>query len=144
MGLFDTLAKQALGGIFGGGSKQGDMLTGLLNQAGGLGGLMQQFQQAGLGDTFASWVSTDENKPVQPDQLETALGADAVRDMAAKLGFDAKMVLPLMSQFLPQIIDRLTPGGVIDDTHPSSDKLQEVLSGVMKSGLGGLFGGRSS
>ncbi|TDU73085.1 uncharacterized protein YidB (DUF937 family) [Prosthecobacter fusiformis] len=143
MGLFDSLAKQALGGIFGGGSKQGDMLTSLMNQAGGLGGLMQQFQQAGLGETFASWVSADKNLPVQPDQLEAALGSQAVQDLAAKLGFDAKMVLPLMSQFLPQIIDRLTPNGVIDDTHPSTEKLQEVLSGVMKSGLGGLFGGRS-
>ncbi|GAA5143086.1 hypothetical protein GCM10023213_30150 [Prosthecobacter algae] len=143
MGLFDSLAKQALGGIFGGSSKQGDMLTGLLNQAGGLGGLMQQFQQAGLGDTFASWVSKDENQPVQPAQLEAALGSDAIKDLAGKLGFDAKMVLPLLSQFLPQIIDRLTPNGSIEDTHPSAEKLQDVLTGVMKSGLGGLFGGRS-
>lgn len=142
MGLFDTLAKQALGGIFGG-SKQGEMLTDLLNQAGGLGGLMQQFQQAGLGDTFASWVSKDENQAIRPEQMEAALGSDAIKDLAGKVGFDVKMILPLLSQFLPQIIDRLTPNGVIDDTHPSSDKLQDVLTGVMKSGLGGLFGGRS-
>ncbi len=142
MGLFDTLAKQALGGIFGG-NKQGEMLTGLLNQAGGLGGLMQQFQQAGLGDIFASWVSKDENKAVSAEQLETALGGDAIRDVAGKMGFDVKMVLPLLAQFFPQIIDRLTPNGSIDDTHPSAEKLQEVLGGVMKSGLGGLFGGKS-
>lgn len=143
MGLFDTLAKQALGGLMGGAGKQGDMLTGLLNQAGGLGGLMQQFQQAGFGEVFASWVSKGENQPVQASQLEAILGSDAIKDAAAKIGFDAKMVAGLMSQFLPQIIDRLTPNGVIDDTHPSAEKLQEVLMGVMKNGLGGLFGGRS-
>ena len=143
MGLFDTLAKQALGGILGGSSKQGDLLSNLMNQAGGLGGLMQQFQAAGLGETFASWVSKDANQPVLPTQLEAALGSDAVKDLAAKIGFDAKMVLPLMSQFLPQIIDRLTPNGVIDDTHPTSEKIQDVLTSVMKGGLGGFFGGRS-
>lgn len=140
MGLFDTLAKQALGGILGGSSNQANMLSSLMNQAGGLGGLMQQFQQAGFGELFASWVGKGDNEPIQAAQLEAALGGDAIKDLAAKVGLDPKMVLPLMAQFLPQIIDRLTPNGVIDDTHPSVEKLQDVLSSVMKGGLSSLFG----
>lgn len=143
MGLFDSLAKQALGGILGGGDKQGDMLSGLLSQAGGLNGLMEKFQQAGLGDTFSSWVSSGENKPVQPDELQGVLGKEAVDDLAGKVGFSAQTILPLLAQFLPQVIDKLTPDGAIDETHPPVDKLQGVLASVMKGGLGGLFGGRS-
>jgi len=42
MGLFDSLAKNALGGLLGGSSKQDPaaMLSGLLSDSGGLAGLM--------------------------------------------------------------------------------------------------------
>ena len=51
MGLFDTLAKNALGSMLGGGSRQDPaaMLSGLLSEAGGMEGLMSQFQSAGFG-----------------------------------------------------------------------------------------------
>lgn len=142
MGLFDTLAKQAMGGIFGG-AKQGEMLAGLMNEAGGLSGLMERFQQAGLGEVYASWVSTSENRSIQPSQLQSILGNENIQHLAAKVGFDVQMLLPLLSQFLPQIIDKLTPNGAIEDTHPSVDKLQDAVTSVMKSGLGSFFGGRS-
>jgi len=142
MGLFDSLAKQALGGILGG-NQQGDMLTGLLNQAGGLNGLKDRFQQAGLGETFASWVSTGQNQPVQPTQLQSILGNEAIQNLATKMGFDVQTILPLLSQFLPQIIDKLTPNGSLENVNPSADQLQSVLASVMKGGLGGLFGGKS-
>ncbi len=141
MGLFDSLAKQALGGILGSNSNQGDLLSSLLNQAGGLNGLMDRFKAAGLTSTFESWVSGNSNIPVQPADLQKVFGMEALQDLASKVGFDVKMVLPLLSQFLPQIIDRLTPNGSIEETHPSADKLQEVLASVMKNGLGGFFGG---
>ena len=144
MGLFDSLAKQALGSFLGGsGGQPTDLLSSLLNQAGGLPGLMQRFNQAGLTEVFASWVSTGENKPVQPAQMEQALGADAVADLSRKLGLDVNMVLPLISQFLPQVIDKLTPNGVVENTPPSGDQLQNVLASVMKGGLGSIFGGRA-
>lgn len=143
MGLFDSLAKQALGGILGSNSNQGDLLTSLLNQAGGLNGLMDRFKEAGLTSTFESWVSSNSNQPVEPADLQKVFGMETLQDLASKVGFDVKMVLPLLSQFLPQIIDRLTPNGSIEETHPSAEKLQDVLAGVMKNGLGGLFGGRS-
>lgn len=144
MGLFDSLAKQAMGSLLAGsGGQSSDVLSSLLNQAGGLSGLKQKFNQAGLTELFASWVSTGENKPVQPAQMEQALGADAVADLAQKLGLNVNMVLPLISQFLPQVIDKLTPKGVVEDQQPSGDQLQDVLASVMKGGLGSFFGGRS-
>ncbi len=143
MGLFDALAKQALGSFLGTGAGQpADLLSTLLQQAGGLPGLMQRFQQAGLSEAFASWVSTGENRPVQPSQIEQALGSDAVAALAGRLGLDANTVLPLLSQFLPQVIDKLTPNGQMEEAQPSTDQLQNVLASVMKGGLSGIFGGR--
>ena len=142
MGLFDSLAKQAIGSMLGGNSNpQGDILSGLLSQAGGISGLMDKFNQAGLGDTFSSWVGTGENKAIQPDQLQQILGSDVVAGIAGKVGLDAKTVLPLLSQFLPKIIDKLTPNGAVEESNPSGDQLQNVLASVMKGGIGGFFGG---
>jgi len=142
MGLFDALAKQAIGSLLGGNSNsQGELLSGLLNQAGGISGLMGKFDHAGLKDTFSSWVGTGENKAIQPDQLQQILGSDVVAGLAGKVGLDVKTVLPLLSQFLPQIVDKLTPNGAVEETNPSGDQLQNVLASVMKGGIGGLFGG---
>ncbi len=146
MGLFDTLAKQAIGSLLGGsgsGNTQTDLLSSLLNQAGGLPGLMQKFNQAGLADTFSSWVSTGENKAIQPDQLKQALGSEAISDVASKVGLDTNTIMPLLAQFLPQIIDKLTPNGAIENQAPNADQLQNVVASVMKGGLGNLFGGKA-
>ncbi len=144
MGLLDSLAKNALGGMLGGSAKQDPaaMLSGLLNEAGGLNGLMGQFQKAGLGNEFSSWVSTGQNQPVTADQVQNAVGADTIQNLANKVGMNVNTVLPLLSQFLPQIIDKLTPKGQIDDNNPSGGQIQSVLTSVISSGLGGLFGGK--
>ena len=144
MGLFDTLAKNALGSMLGGGSRQDPaaMLSGLLSEAGGMEGLMSQFQSAGFGGQFASWVSTGENQPLSADQMQNALGMEALQGLAGKLGMNTGTLLPLLIQFLPQVIDKLTPQGQIADNHPSSSQLQSVLTSVISSSFSGLFGGR--
>ncbi|MBE2285799.1 MAG: DUF937 domain-containing protein [Prosthecobacter sp.] len=143
MGLFDSLAKNALGGLLGG-SKQdpASMLSGLLSDTGGLEGLMGKFQSAGFGAHFSSWVSSGENQSISADELKNAVGMDEIQRLAGKLGMQAQTVLPLLAQFLPQVIDKLTPKGQIDDNHPSGAQIQSVLTSLISSSLGGLFGGK--
>jgi|UniRef100_UPI0037834EF5 uncharacterized protein YidB (DUF937 family) len=141
MGLFDSLAKNALGGLLGGKQDPAAMLSGLLNDAGGLQGLMGQFQKAGFGEQFASWVSTGENKPLDAEQVQNAVGMDEIQRLASKLGMQTQTVLPLLAQFLPQVIDKLTPKGQIDDNNPSGGQIQSVLASLISSSFGGLFGG---
>ncbi len=143
MGLFDSLAKNALGGLLGGKQDPAAMLSGLLSDAGGLQGLMGKFQNAGLGDHFASWVGTGENQSVNADQVQNAVGADQIQRLAGQLGMQAHTVLPLLAQYLPQVINLLTPKGAIDENHPSGSQIQSVLASVLSGGLGGLLGGKS-
>ena len=146
MGLLDSLAKTALGSMLGGSSNKQDpsaMLSGLLESVGGLEGLKGKFEGAGLGEQFSSWVSTDENKPLEQGELQNAIGQDTVQKLSNQMGMKADTIMPLLAQFLPQIIDKLTPKGAIDDNNPSGSQLQSVLTSVMSSGLGGLFGGKS-
>lgn len=78
---------------------------------GGLGGLVEKFQQAGLGDVVNSWIGTGANQPVSAAQLGQVLGADTLSDLAARIGMDRDAAAGQLSQILPGIIDRLTPQG---------------------------------
>lgn len=147
MGLFDSIAKNVLGGMAGGHQdKMTDALGGILNQVGGIQGLLGKAREMGIEQTVGSWVSTGENEPVSPDQVHQLLGQETVQGVAQKLGFNVQQVLPLLAQFMPMIIDKLTPKGQIDQGATSAQGLDlgGVISSVLKSnqgGLGGLLGG---
>lgn len=92
---------------------QGALLSLLTRQGqgGGLGGLLQQFEQAGLGELAQSWVGNGPNQPVSPQQVGQALGPEQVQGMAAQTGLPAEVLLAQLAQHLPGIIDRLTANG---------------------------------
>ena len=81
------------------------------SQHGGLGGLLDKFNQAGLGDAAKSWVGTGENTPISGDQLGQVLGNDTIADIASKLGLSHGDTAGSLAQMLPGIIDKLTPHG---------------------------------
>ncbi|MEP6883865.1 MAG: YidB family protein [Gammaproteobacteria bacterium] len=106
MGLFDGL----LGGIVG--AEMATVVNGLIEKHGGIQGIVAQLEQQGLGGTVRSWVGTGANLPITPDQVHQAFGADAVKQIAARLHMTPEDLAAKLSQVLPQAIDKLTPGGV--------------------------------
>ena len=118
MGIFDTIinelpqehANAGNGGI-------PAVLEGLLSggQGGVLGDLAGKFRSAGLGQIFDSWVGDSANRPVAPDDVHRALGHEQVQAMAAQSGMSTGQLLPLLAQYLPKIVDRLTPQGRLPD-----------------------------
>ena len=100
------LLQGGLGGLLGGGAAGGIL-------SGGLGDLLKQFQNNGLGDKAESWVSTGENKPIQPNELEKALGEERISWLMQQTGMSREELLAGLSQELPQVIDKLTPQGRI-------------------------------
>jgi uncharacterized protein YidB (DUF937 family) len=107
MGLFDGL----LGGIVGAGMVS--VVNNLVEQQGGLQGLINKFQQQGFGDTVNSWVSTGPNKPISPDEVHRALGPDLLQQLAAKSGLSVQELTQKLSTILPQAVDTMTPGGQV-------------------------------
>ena len=93
------------GGLGGGGAAQAGA------PAGGLGGLLEQFQRSGLGDVAASWVSTGQNLPISADQLGSVLGSDVLGQLARSAGMDQGAAAGQLSELLPQVVDALTPDG---------------------------------
>jgi uncharacterized protein YidB (DUF937 family) len=138
MGLLDQLAGQVIGSL--GAQKQdsvsqGDLLGGvmsMINNAGGLQGILQQLQASGLGDQVASWIGTGANHPVSGNQIQDALGADQVAQIARQAGVEPEHAASGLAQLLPQIIDKLTPDGQV----PHGDMLTQGMD-LLK---GKLFG----
>jgi uncharacterized protein YidB (DUF937 family) len=112
MGLFDAIA----GAVMGGG-EQGSLLNvvgSLLandGEHGGLGGLMDKFNQAGLGEVVGSWVGKGENLPITQEQIASVLGSDALSGIAQKLGVDPNQAAGQLASMLPGLVDKRTPGG---------------------------------
>lgn len=114
-GLSDVL-KGGLGGLLAGGAA-GSILSG------GLGDLMKQLQQGGQGDAANSWVGTGQNKPIAPGDLASALGADQIEAIARQSGMSREDLLQGLSQYLPDVIDHLTPDGRLPDANELAGRL---------------------
>ena len=81
------------------------------NPAGGLGGLIDQFKKAGLGEKADSWVSTGENKPVSAPEIEKGVGGDMIDALASQTGLSREELLKRLTEVLPGMVDKLTPSG---------------------------------
>jgi len=102
-GLSDLL-KGGLGGLLAGGAA-GSVISG------GLGDLLKQFQESGHGETADSWVGKGPNKAISPGDLSKALGADQIESLASQSGMSRQELLDGLSQYLPGVVDHLTPDG---------------------------------
>ena len=112
MGLLDNLAGSLLGGKAEASSPLVKSVLDMLGQSGGLGGLVQAFQQNGLGHLMESWIGTGQNLPVSPAQIQQALGPK-VQELAQQNGLSADVVSHALSQFLPGLVDHITPNGQV-------------------------------
>ena len=118
MGFFDDMSGKvadAVKGAQGRGLAEGVM--GLLTnkETGGLEGLMQTFNQQGLGDIISSWVGTGNNAAITPDQVQEVLGSDVIRQLAEKSGVSVEAAKAELSELLPGLIDKVTPEGKIPE-----------------------------
>ncbi|HEY1910675.1 MAG TPA: YidB family protein [Vicinamibacterales bacterium] len=107
MGMFDGV----LGGLVGGGMAAA--VSHLIDEQGGVSAIVTKLEQGGLAETVKSWVGTGTNNPVSADQLHQALGPDLMQQLSAKTGISSDVLAQKLSELLPQVVDKLTPGGVI-------------------------------
>jgi uncharacterized protein YidB (DUF937 family) len=105
--MFDGL----LGGIVGGGMAA--VVNQILEQHGGLQGVVSEFEQKGLGPTVRSWVSSGPNQPISADDVQRALGPDLIQQLSQKSGVPANELARKLAEILPNAVDRMTPNGTI-------------------------------
>jgi len=134
MGLFDQIAGAAIGALqqqvagaapAAGGGAAIQAIMQLVQQQGGLHGLLDKLRSGGLAEAVQSWIGTGANQPVSPAQLSTALGDQQVGQLAGAAGMAPQELLGMLSQHLPGLVDQLSPGG----------ELPHDMAGLLQAGL---------
>jgi uncharacterized protein YidB (DUF937 family) len=93
-----------LGGMLGG-TGPGGLLSG------GIGELLERFNQNGQGETAQSWIDSGPNKEISPQQLKQAIGSDVLEKLEQQTGLSQDELLARLSRELPTAVDKYTPDG---------------------------------
>jgi uncharacterized protein YidB (DUF937 family) len=115
--------KDAMGQVFGQaiGDIEANTLPALLSQVmsktdlGSVGGLVAKLQEGGLGSQVSSWLGNGANLSVSTDQLRAALGNEQVKQIADAIGLPTEKVLSVLSQYVPGVIDQMSPNGTLQE-----------------------------
>jgi uncharacterized protein YidB (DUF937 family) len=78
-----------------------------------LNGLVTALQQGGLDSEVKSWLGPGANMPITADQLKAILGNSQVQEFAKHLGLPVDQTLAMLAQYLPDIVDKASPNGVL-------------------------------
>lgn len=105
----------------------------MLQQNGGLEGILGKFRQGGLSQQADSWVGTGQNMSISSDQLQQTFGSSAISDLAAQLGMSQDDASSAMAQLLPEVINRLTPEGRVPENN--NEEIAQGLSMLANSDL---------
>ncbi len=129
-GILGSIMNSLMGGAAGaaggaGAGAMGGVLQQVLASQGGIGGLVQKFQQNGMGEHVQSWVGNGTNLPVSGAQVGQMFSSQQVEGWAQSAGLPVASFLPMLAQILPHAVDQATPGGQApapDDTsNPFAD-----------------------
>lgn len=157
MGLLDGLIGNVLGSVLSGNQRPGQgqdplgsvlsslgggnqgqsgslllqLALSMLQQNGGLEGILGKFREGGLSQQADSWVSTGQNMNISADQLQQIFGSSTIGDLASRLGVSEQDAGSEMAQILPEVINRLTPEGQVPQN--SNDEISQALSSLANS-----------
>ena len=141
MGLLDGILENVVGSILTGGqaTRATDPLSAILNavtggnraqggsllavalalmqQSGGLDGILDVFRRSGMSRQADSWVSPGSNVGISAEDLQQALGGSTLSHFAEQLGMSHSQASSVLAQILPELVNQLTPQGTLPDNH---------------------------
>jgi uncharacterized protein YidB (DUF937 family) len=132
MGLFDEFAKQVAGAAqaFAAGEtpELARSFLDLLQERGGIDGLIRRFQEQGLGDVIQSWIANGPNSPITPEQLARVFDSEQLRTLSSQAGIAMGRLPEALAALLPTLVDRLTPDGEV----PGPYQLLRMAIGLLR------------
>ncbi|MBG3012450.1 YidB family protein [Proteus faecis] len=84
-----------------------------IGSQGGIEGLIKQFDAAGLSELIQSWISTNTNLPISAEQIVAVFSLPVINELASKINLNATEASEMAAQYLPKLIDKVTPDGVV-------------------------------
>jgi uncharacterized protein YidB (DUF937 family) len=144
MGMLDGLIGSVIGNMMGGAGAAPGAAPGagaganpllniafqLMQQQGGLQGLLGTLNQGGMAQQAASWVSQDQNQGVSGDMLKSVLGSGVLGNLGAQHGMDANQVSSGLASMLPELINQMTPQGNVPSN--ANDMISQAMGMLLK------------
>lgn len=130
MGILDNLLASVSGASAPGQNSLAVVAMQLIEQHGGLPGIISKFEQGGMAAQAGSWVGTGANVPITGNQLQEVLGTGSIGQIAQQLGLSHGEASAGLAQLLPQLINQLTPSGQVPANH--GELLQQALAMLSK------------
>lgn len=136
--ILGSIASSVLSGNNSNQSIAMQLIQSLLQSEGGIEGLIQRFNQSGLDNLLKSWISpNEENAPISNQQIVEVVGEDNLRSAAETAGVDEKDAGDILAEYLPKLVDMLTPDGQLPDL--KNLNTDDLLAQAAKGVLGKLF-----
>ncbi len=115
MGLFDSVAGAMMNKVMGDKGPLAKLAMELFQQYGGLPGILQTLKAGGLEAQVDSWIGQGTNLQVSAQQVGAALGSSVLAGMAGKLNMTTDELSGKIAEYLPDVINQLTPNGVVEN-----------------------------
>lgn len=115
MGLFDSVAGAMMNKVMGDKGPLAKLAMELFQQYGGLPGILQTLKNGGLSEQVDSWVGKGANMSVNAQQIGAALGSSVLAGIAAKLNMTTEELSGKIAEYLPDVVNQLTPNGVVEN-----------------------------
>jgi uncharacterized protein YidB (DUF937 family) len=113
------------------GQEAASLISGLIQQHGGVQGLLDHLRSNGLGDLAKSWVGNGPNLPVNGAQIQSSLGRETLEKLAASTGISPASAAEQIAKFLPTVVDKMTPGGSLPRGEASAPNVMNILAGLI-------------
>ena len=85
----------------------------ILDECGGMDGLLKKFSDSGFQEVAQSWVSNGPNQPINSEQITNILGRDLIQRVADRVGMTPESLSQQVATYLPLLVDKLSPEGTI-------------------------------
>ena len=136
--ILGSVASSILNNSGNGQSTAMQLIQALLQSQGGIEGIIKRFKESGLEGILKSWISTDEeNQPISANQVVEVVGQENMSQAAEKVGVSELDASNLLAEYLPKMVDMLTPNGQLPDLNNLN--VNDLMAQAAKGMLGKLF-----
>lgn len=136
--ILGSVASSILNNSGNGQSTAMQLIQALLQSQGGIEGIIKRFQESGLEGILKSWISTDEeNQPISANQVVEVVGQENMSQAAEKVGVSELDASNVLAEYLPKMVDMLTPNGQLPDLNNLN--VNDLMAQAAKGMLGKLF-----
>jgi uncharacterized protein YidB (DUF937 family) len=113
MSMLDTIQEKAASVLGSSNTQLTQAVSKIIEECGGMDGMIKKFQDSGFGDVVQSWIGSSPNKSITPEQVKTVLGTNLITKVADKVGMNPETLATQLATYLPLLVDKLSPEGVI-------------------------------